>query len=562
MIRRTGASFLTRAALPALLALASSLPLHADSTPSVEVRRDSGHTRVALDLGGTLVGALAPGGGSGTSGLWLLVRPPAEPDGARRLLRLVPAPEPRLEVVAEGLPGWIKTLVAVDLGAGVELAAGGLGRLESLGPIAAPTAAPRTLIDHPGFDARSLAPGRLRNGVERRLAAAEAGTLRIWDPDGAGGLAAPRAIALPVEIRRSQTGLQLSSPPVAAVPDGGATPALWAAGPEPVGKTRLRTLLFPAPAAADPATEASEATEATEGWAALPGAESVEQSWIAAFDGAPALVVRTQGAARLDLFEHQRLRVFPLTADRTRAGVAPALATELDSRRWFDTTIQVADVDADGHDDLAAFFPEGLTGGDLVVEVWRGQGGARFERRGRRTDVDDPPDSALFVPGAGPGGRPGLLLIRRDRVEMRLLANSGRHALERDALWTMTLDSAPDAPAPKALGSADVDGRGGPDVLLLSTDEKKGDRLTVLLPRSDCRAGPGPRSSPAVSGNPEETPAVSRRNRLCRAGPGPRSSPAALGEPLKGTPRRFPSKPGCAGPVRGHDRVPPLSGNP
>ena len=485
MIRRAGASLRTRAFVPALLALASSLPLHADSAPSVEVRRDSGHTSVALDLGGTLVGALAPAGGSGTSGLWFLVRPPAEPDGARRLLRLVPAPEPRLEVVAEGLPGWIKTLVALDLGAGVELAAGGLGRLESLGPIAAPTAPPRALIDDPGFDARSLAPARLRAGVERRLAAAEAGTLRIWDPDGAGGLVAPRAIALPVEIRRSQTGLELSSPPVAAVPGGGATPTLWAAGPEPVGKTRLRTLLFPAAAATDPATEASEASEATEGtegWAALPGAESVEQSWIVAFDGAPALVVRTQGAARLDLFEHQRLRVFPLSADRTRAGVAPALATELDSRRWFDTTIQVADVDGDGHDDLAAFFPEGLTGGDLVVEVWHGQGGTRLERRGRRTDVDDPPDSALFVPGAGSGGRPGLLLIRRDRAEMRLLAASGRHALERDPLWTMALVVAPDAPAPKALGSADVDGRGGPDVLLLSTDEKKGDRLTVLLP--------------------------------------------------------------------------------
>jgi hypothetical protein len=455
----------------ALAAAPAPPPAAAGEAGALSVRREAGHGVVVLELGGTLLSAAAPGDGAGA---WLLVRPPGEPDGPRRLLRLVLDPEPRLETAATELPGWTKTLLALDLGSGVELAAGGLGRLEAWGPVGAPApASPRPLIDHPGFDVRSLAPQRLRVGVARRIAAAEAGTLRVWEPDGTGGFAAPRSFALPVEVRRTTTGLRLASPPVAEVTGSGG--GVWVAGPEPVGRTRLRTRLFGAAATAG-------APDGTETWAALPGAEEVEQSWAVSFDGEPALVVRTQGSERLDLFEHQRLRVLPLAADRTRAGVAPALAAELDSRRWFDTTIQVVDVDGDGHEDLAAFFPEGLTGGDLVVQVWRGEGGVRFERRARRTDVDDPPDSARFVPGAGPGGRPGLLLVRRGRAEMRLLADGGRHALEREPLWTMTFDAAADAPAPEALGSAELDGRGGPDVLLLSSDEKKGDRLTVLLP--------------------------------------------------------------------------------
>ena len=58
------------------------------AAPGISVVAEGSSERWIVDLGGVLVAALAPELPGGNEGLLLLVRPPREPDGPRRLLRL------------------------------------------------------------------------------------------------------------------------------------------------------------------------------------------------------------------------------------------------------------------------------------------------------------------------------------------------------------------------------------------------------------------------------------------------------------------------------------------
>jgi len=300
-----------------------------------------------VDLGGEVVAVAAPEAGGP---LFVLVRPaqatggavqqvtistggaevaPAEqpdagPDAPRRLLRV--APDGRtVEILAEGVGGWTKSLAAIELAGGVELVAGGLGRLASLGPIEHPDGSERPLVDHPGFDLRSIHPERLRLGVARDLAAVEVGALRLWRPDAAGGLALVADVGLPFAVERRGPGLRLSGPPVVELSRNTVGRRRFAVGPEAMSATRLRVLLV---------EETQDGWATTECWTALPAPEEVEESWIADADEGPLLVVRSQGALEVNAFEDQLWRLFRLAPDRTRRGRPPALARSVDSKRW------------------------------------------------------------------------------------------------------------------------------------------------------------------------------------------------------------------------------------
>jgi hypothetical protein len=330
----------------------------------------------AIDLEGVLVAALAAEGK-----LWLLVRPAGEPDGPRRLLRLDEAAGPTPGAVASALPGWIKTLVAFDLGSGPELLVGGLGEIATLGALAAPSAVPRRLLAAPDVDLRSLAPQPLRRGVEPWLAVASAGRTRVFT-GAEGGLQEVFAARLPVAITPEGGGLRVASPPGTAFDRGPGRLPLLVFGPEPRGRTRLRTTLL------DP--EAAAGDTAREAWSQLPGPERVEDHRVVTFDGEPYLVVRTQGSETVNALEKQRLRVLPLAADPSRAGARPTFAVEVDSRRWHEARFAAADVDGDGRDDLVVVRPEGLRGKSLVVEAYDGRGSGRFARSPRRRDLQGP----------------------------------------------------------------------------------------------------------------------------------------------------------------------------
>ena len=107
-------------------------------------------------------------------------------------------------------------------------------------------------------------------------------------------------------------------------------------------------------------------------------------------DGRPALAVFTYAADRLGIFDQARLRLFPLAGDRTRAGAAPALAVDTTSHRWQRAAVAIADLDADGRDDVSVAQVKGLGGGALLIETYRGLGGGRFDRRPRRVRLDLP----------------------------------------------------------------------------------------------------------------------------------------------------------------------------
>ncbi len=168
------------------------------SAPGISVVAEGAAERWIVDLGGVLVAALSPEAAAGGDGLLLLVRPPRKPDGPRRLLRLRLEPEPRLEVLGEGLDGGLEALAAVELGGegGLELVAGGpdgswaaicrhaavpRGRSGGWPPPVVETAAARGGRPRP---AGILDSGRLHRGVDRGFAAAEPGRLKIWRSAG------------------------------------------------------------------------------------------------------------------------------------------------------------------------------------------------------------------------------------------------------------------------------------------------------------------------------------------------------------------------------------------
>ena len=503
--------------------------------PGISVVAEGRSERWIVDLGGVLVAALSPEVSPGEEGLLLLVRPPRKPDGPRRLLRLRLEPEARLEVLAEGLSGWIESLSAVELDPGlrVHLVAGGAGRWVDLGPLAAqaalapevagkpagpPGVVERPLLDLGGHDLRQPGSGtpeagdggRFRRRRTRPAAALESG----WHQAGtrsestqpgksAEGLAMAmsREVALPFAVARTSTGLRLTSPPVVSMRS--AAGELYFAGPEVVGGTRLRGVLIDGGATGAPPVEV---------WAALPGPEAVEQSWPFEIDGVPVLVVRTQATDELNLFERQRLRVLTLSADRTRSGSPPTLAVELDSKRWHETALALGDVDGDGHDDLLAAFPEGLSGTDLVVQWWRGSGGGRFESRPRRSDIQKAPAGWALVPEP----EPGLLLVGNGRIELRRFAAAGRSAVADRGELAASIPALAGPKAPKEvtvalggggdsakvknvdpdaepLGAVELDGRPGPELLAVQGDGNGRDRLILL------RALPSKADSPSRS---------------------------------------------------------------
>lgn len=483
-----------------------------ESAPGISVVAEGRSERWIVDLGGVLVAALSPEAAGG-DGLLLLVRPPRKPDGPRRLLRLRLEPAPRLDLLAEGLGGWIDSLTAIGTptsGSGVELVAGGSGRaaaLGALGPLRSLTALSATsspgdspaLVERPLFEAGSFDPlafdsGLLHRGVDRRFVAVEPGRLRFSDAAGAWSTEVP----LPLAIARTENGLRLSSPPVA--PMRSAAGNLYLAGPETLGSTRLRSFQITAAAVGDTGADVPPPVEL---WAALPGPEKVNQSWPFEIDGVPVLVVRTQAADEVNLFERQRLRVLTLSADRTRAGALPTLAVELDSKRWHETAIALGDVDGDGHDDLLAAFPEGLSGTDLVAQWWRGEGGGRFESRAHRSDLKKAPTGWALV--ATPA--PGLLLVGNGRMELRAFSAGSKNAVaeERSGL-VASIPALPVAVAPKAekkvtlsvggdgesskvenidpeaepLGAIEIDGRPGAELLAVQGSGNGNERLILL----------------------------------------------------------------------------------
>ncbi|MEM1201767.1 MAG: VCBS repeat-containing protein [Acidobacteriota bacterium] len=304
------------------------------------------------------------------------------------------------------------------------------GRIFALEDVGGGT--PRQVLDVAGLELRSLEGGGLvsRASGAPLLAVPEVGRLRLFAADDPRSALRPVAEApLPVAARRIRRGLDLTSPRVTALAGQADGAAPYLAGPTAEGRTRLRCQLLD-PRAADPEQRSREA------WCRLPGPENVEGSWYLAVDGRPMLAVVTTRADRLGAFETLKLRLFPLRADRTRAGAGATLAIETDSRRWFEVEPVVQDLDGDGKDDLMLVQPEGMGGGELRVDAWKGRGSGRFERKSRRIYLELPGARWSFDHDFNGDGLKDLVAVAEGQLAVHgALANHRKRPVEKEPRW-------------------------------------------------------------------------------------------------------------------------------
>jgi hypothetical protein len=231
------------------------------------------------------------------------------------------------------------------------------------------------------FDPRSRPGGRLRGPDEEKswFVAPEVGRVRLYKV-GDSFLEAG-SHPLPVHVRRTEAGLQLTTARVWPITRPSGAP-LFASGPEEQGRRRLRTVLV------DPTLPAEDENAVREAWSMLPGNERVEQSWYGWMGKRPVLIVAAQSADKMGIFEKKRLRVFPLRPDRSRSGSRPVLAALTDNLRWFPMRLDLSDVDGDGLEDLVTIQSKGLGGGKIHLEAFLSKPNGRFHPTSKRSTLE------------------------------------------------------------------------------------------------------------------------------------------------------------------------------
>ncbi len=202
--------------------------------------------------------------------------------------------------------------------------------------------------------------------------------LRI-DPGGE-ALLTSWELGLPLAVDREWGGLRLETPPVSVSSFQADRPLQLIVGPEVQGMRRIRSTLIE--------VDGMGAPELAETWNMFSSLEEVEESWYVEYEGAPALIVTTQLADKHGVFEKKKLRLFSLTADRTRAGSGPLLQTMTRTRNWYGTCAGIADVNGDALDDVVSAQPKGLGAGSLWVEAYLGSGDGGFASKPRGSEIE------------------------------------------------------------------------------------------------------------------------------------------------------------------------------
>jgi hypothetical protein len=372
-----------------------------------------GARRVDAVLPGQVLATAFPRGADGKRRVLALVA--TAPDSPRELYLVDTAGAGSEKLLLTDLPAKASILTAEPLHGdrADQILLGAPGMVWSLGTVASPTS-PHRVLD--GADLQHL----LVTGND--IATAEVGRLRSWTRDGAGTLTPGASVDLPVRATRERTALRLDTPEVEVLPQGAGVPPLYLVGPEANGKTRLHTLMITRDAEGNP--------QRTESWSRFAGPEAVESHWFVRVDGQPMLIVTSTGAEKISIFEEQSLRVFALTADRSRAGQPPRLAVPTVSRRWFPARPFVLDLDKDGHDDLVVVQQEGLRGKALIAETWFGQGNGRFATPSRKVSLGVQARAWDYGADVTGDGRPDLVAIE----QKKLLVFAGTADPRRDLL--------------------------------------------------------------------------------------------------------------------------------
>ena len=439
-----------------------------------------GASVLEANVEGSIVDWLTTEAADGARAVVLVVQP--ADGGALQLLRLATDREhPSLAPLGAPPVPADSTVLAARLGPGSATSLlvsrpGAIDRLEESG-------APRWdpwIVDPALRTARGVRLDRAQDGTPRVFAAGP-GAIFAWKvgPEGPTRLG---EAALPVEVRKKNDGLQLVSPFPSIFSGRFVTP------PEGMGSERVRA--YVASASAWPPTFESCLGR-------LPSPERVLDRAIVSFDGEPHAVVATIDATKLELFGEKRVRVFPLRAERTRAGIEPRLAADTGMNLWQSASFVARDLDGDGRDDFAIAYWKGLRSAKAAIEVRLATEGGGFGPA-RRTEVgldEDQPGWLGFEHDLDGDGVPDLVALAGSRVKIfrGRRTKDGRGIVESKAFVDAPGGSLADRAFTLAVGPSgveggnvgtsdgcrveDVDGDGVPEVVVAS-----GGRMTIVAP--------------------------------------------------------------------------------
>jgi VCBS repeat protein len=503
---------------------------------AVETSRSGSFETSVFRLPGRLLASAVARDAGGSFGLVVLVADdggrPGEPAVQPRDAADDPAPglpralfflEPgsaALKRLADALPEKLNALatLAGSVSHGDHLILGEPGILYTLDPPwGGAGASCRRLLAAPGLDLRSLYGESAGEPPRPRLSwvpAARAGRLELL----AGEASAPalrelRPVAsfpLPIAAARKSWGIQLTSPAVHLLPapprvglasaplapPAAGQPASFsprfAAGPEPQGEQRLKTLLFSATAGEAP----------VEAWSLMPAAAQDVESLYAIWDGQPVLAVTS--IPRFGIFVKRQLHLFLLARDRSRRGNEPLLAVHTDCHLWHPMKTYFADLAATGRQDLVLIHPEGLSGKKLRFQVYTNAGQGRFAAQPRTSSVDVKASDWFYGADFTGDGVPDLL-VRDDQSRLLLYPGLAKaYRLADRPSWSFHLpvpppakrktkedddgdsdDHPPGPAAPPAVRLADlVDLRGdGHPTLFLAIPDAQGRSQVVAVRR-------------------------------------------------------------------------------
>ena len=412
----------------------------------VETSDQGGVEVVDAWLPGSLLDRALPRLADGRRKIILLVAVQSGEEYPRLLLELNLV-DGTLEELRDRMPDDADSLQAIDLnGDGMdELLVGGPGWVTRYGPVdgSEPMRRKKRLAQGDEVDLRSrpamygasdgetersssghdASAGPVASaGQEAGLFLTRVGALDLYEPPR---FERTQSVDLPIQAEREPGGIRLRSPPVTVV-EQGQSRWLYAVGPESFGHQRLRTLLVDATSG-----------ESWETWSQLPGPEVVQWSWYRVINGRPMLIVTTNSAGKLGVFEHQQMRVFALSQDRTRAGKVPVLTAKTASNRWHRLWQFVADVNADGRDDLVLLQTDGMGGMKMVAEAWLGTEKGGFDPRAPRTAMDQPMAAPLYGPDFTGDGVPDLTVANEGEILVFPgLREPKKKLIEKDARWS------------------------------------------------------------------------------------------------------------------------------
>lgn len=125
----------------------------------------------------------------------------------------------------------------------------------------------------------------------------------------------------------------------------------------------------------------------TTAWLKLPEPEDTIESIPLLLDGAPHVLLTTKPAGKLGLMGEKRLRLYPVSHDRTRLGTRPVWETESRMNQWQAAHVELYDADGDGRKDLVIGYWKGIKDSRVVLDTYlREETG--FRKSARTTGFD------------------------------------------------------------------------------------------------------------------------------------------------------------------------------